>query len=326
MSYQRIVTPRVYVSSVNWLLGLGKMTSLDITSSGLSMASGSSLIEMFDLRPSNVQTITANGVGTVHYIKMDTNVETDANQDANFLLIMGHNLNTAGAKFKIETDDNDSYSSAQTPTMTEVVNSTISTGWAIPGSDGWSLVTFTQATDNKNVRIVFDDVSSDYNADIKIAVVSLGEHFTFPHSPDMNIKKSLTYEGVKLMESVGGNTYSNASYLASPQWNTSPFFTADNAVRKTGRLNVDMNFSYVADTNLFPEELYDPTKQSTSNSIMTNLVQRTFGGHYPFLFQFDSATATSDDSFMWWRLDSDFQATQVANQIWNVNLSLRETW
>ena len=326
MSYQRIVTPRVYVSSVNWLLGLGKMATTDITSSGLSMASGSTLIDMFDLRPSNVQTITANGVGTTHYIKMDTNVETDANQDANFLLIMGHNFNTATAKFKIETDDNDSYSSVSTPTMTEVVNATITGGYAVPAADGWSLVTFTQATDNKNVRIVFDDRGSNYGAHIQLSVISLGEHFTFPHSPDMQIEKSLTFEGVKLIESIGGNTYSNASYLASPQWNTSPFFTADNAVRKTGRLNVEMDFSYITDTDLFPEELYDPTKQSTSNSIMTNLVQRTFGGHDPFLFQFDSATATSDDSFMWCRLNSDFQATQVANQIWNMNLSLRETW
>ena len=326
MSYQRIVKPRVYVSNVNWLLGLGKMTTSDITDSGLSMASGSSLIEMFDLRPSNVQTITASGVGTVHYIKMDTNIATDANQDANFLAIMGHNLDTVNAKFKIETADSDSYSSVSTPTMTNVVNAAISGGYAVPASDGWSLVTFTQATDNKSVRIVFDDVSANYNADIKIGAISLGEHFTFPHSPDMQIQKSLTFEGVKRLESTGGSSFSNASYLASPQWNTSPFFTADNAVRKTGRLNVEMDFSYITDTDLFPEELYDPTKQSTSNSIMTNLVQRTFGGHDPFLFQFDSATATSDDSFMWCRLNSDFQATQVANQIWNMNLSLRETW
>jgi len=326
MSYQRIVKPRVYVSNVNWLLGLGKMATTDITSSGLSMASGSSLIEMFDLRPSNVQTITASGVGTVHYIKMDTNISTDANQDANFLAIMGHNLDTVNAKFKIETDDSDSYASVQTPTMTNVVNAAISGGYAVTASDGWSLVTFTQATDNKSVRIVFDDVSSNYNADIKIGAISLGEHFTFPHSPDMQIQKSLTFEGVKRLESTGGSTYSNASYLASPQWTTSPFGIADNTVRKSGRLNVDMDFSYVADTEIFPEELYDPSKQSASNSVMTNLVQRTFGGHHPFLFQFDSATATSDDSFMWCRLNSDFQATQVAPLIWNFSINLRETW
>ena len=97
-------------------------------------------------------------------------------------------------------------------------------------------------------------------------------------------------------------------------------------MRKSGRLNVDMDFSYVADTEIFPEELYDPSKQSASNSVMTNLVQRTFGGHHPFLFQFDSATATSDDSFMWCRLNSDFQATQVAPLIWNFSINLRETW
>tara|TARA_Y100001951_G_scaffold102335_1_gene108833 strand:- start:561 stop:1334 length:774 start_codon:yes stop_codon:yes gene_type:complete len=257
---------------------------------------------------------------------MDTNVSTDANQDANFLLIMGHNFNTATAKFKIETADSDSYSGVSTPAMTEVVNATISGGYAVPAADGWSLVTFTQATDNKNVRIVFDDRGSNYGAHIQIAVVSLGEHFSFPHSPDMQLKKSLTYEGVEHMESAGGNTFSNASYLAPSQWATSPFHSSLLTIRKSGRLNVDMGFSYVADTSVFPEEMYDPSHLSSSNCVMTNIVQRTFGGHHPFLFQFDSATATSDDSFMWCRLNSDFEATQVAHRLWNFNMSLRESW
>ena len=93
MSYQRITTPRIYTDNINWMLSLGQMATSDITLSGLSMASGSSLLSMFDMRPANLQTITASGVSTQGIIKLDTELSTDVTQDANFIAILGHNKN-----------------------------------------------------------------------------------------------------------------------------------------------------------------------------------------------------------------------------------------
>ena len=329
MSYQRILTPRIYVDNINWLLTLGRIDAGDITIvGGSSMASGSSVIEMFDLRPSNIQTISCNGSSTAIGIRIDTNIATDTSQDANFLAILSHNLSTATAKFKIITDDDTNFGSVDTPTMTEVYNASISGGYATPGHAGWSLVTFNYAGTNNNryVKIEFDDTGSGYGADIQIGAILFGEYLDFPHSPNLDIRKSLIYDGINRQDSVGGSTYSNASFIASPDWVKPPFTTSSNPLRKTGRILYDLNFSYINDTDLFPEKLFNAGDLATSNNIMTNLYQRTLSGHHPFLFQPDKDTATKDDSFLWCRINSEFEATQVSNNVWNTKLSLRETW
>ena len=413
MSYQRLQTPRIYTCNIQYLLSVGKMAASDITASGLSMATGSTLIEMFDMKPNNVQTIIANGTTTAHKITFDTNISTDASQDSNFIAILGHNLKEAGAKFQLQTDDSSAFASpsgsdgdllpltaivncanqsdtdtgtntaealdnsetgvdvesghggrfsegdfikiddeimyvdsvssdtltvdrASTDTTAVTHNSGADiefTGYTEPANNGWTLASFTQATDNRYIRLIIDPngaANDTYSSDIKIGAIMIGEMAdVFPTSPDMNIKKQLLYEGVSVQNSIGGQTYSNASHLMKPNWgNYNPWETKTtatlNSMTTSGRMKVDMNFSYMTDTDVFLENHYDRADLGTETNLVSNLLQRTHNSHIPFIFQFDKDTATANDSFMMCRLVKEPTFNQVANQTWNCDVSLIE--
>jgi len=332
MSYQRIATPKIYTDNINWMLSLGQMVAGDITIAGLEMAAGSDLISMFDMRPANLQTITASGgISTQGIIKFDTGLTTDATQDANFVAILGHNLKSADVKFKLQTDDDTNFGSAQSPALTQVVNigGNVASGasnYATPAANGFSLFTFTQATDNAYIRLLIDSATDNYDANIQIGAILIGEAIDLAHSPDLSISKTFVYDGVTRKQSVGGQTYSNASFLKPPNWVTHAYGTQTgaNPLTKSGRTHLDMNFSYLADTDVFPETMYNYPAINAGNDIVSNLIFRTHGGHFPFLFQFDKDTATAEDSFMYCRLANEPTFKQVAHRFWNANVSLVE--
>lgn len=331
MSYQRIRTPRIYTDNISWLLGLGKITSNSITQSGLTTASP---IEMFDMKPSNLVDLGGSGTSTTHYIKLNTNITTDSAQDANFIAILGHNFEEAGVKFKVEISDNSNFPVGTETTilsLTNVVNASLSGDYAVPSANGWSLATFSGTTDNQWVRITFEPTTGtpiEYQDDVKIGAILIGEYLNFPHSPDLEINKQLIFDGVKKQQSIGGQTYANASFLSGANWYHEPYVNSGNVnpnpLRRTGRLSVDMNFSYLTDTDVFPQEFNDNSHLIGADNLMGNLIQRTAGGMYPFLICFDPTGNIDDDSYLWCRLNNTPKFKQVANQVWNCDISLLE--
>jgi len=411
MSYNRVGIPRIFTDSINWRMSHGAITPSDITLGGLSMASGSSLIEMFDLRPSNIQTITANGLSTQCTIKVDTQEGTNARQDANFIAILGHNLKSAGAKINIQIDDSATFQSPwndNRSAMTDIVNAdaqsdtgtgetltatmnnassnlkcsdtssftagdyikidseimyiqSISspfmtvdrgvdgttatthnsgaliyfTGYIAPAYDGWSLFSFdTSDADNKYIRLVIDpdgSGSDTFTDDIKIGAIMIGEYWDFPHSPDLNLKKTLSYDGITRQTSMGGQTYSNATYMRPANWFVNPFMLQSNAsdMGRSGRLNIDMKFSYLNDQDVFPYRLNffpDFSEDQYGDDFISNVVQRTLNGHHPMLFQIDKNVASPSevDDFLWCRMAKEPSLTQSAPNMWDVDLSLIE--
>jgi|TARA_R110002020_G_scaffold73987_1_gene189645 hypothetical protein len=123
MSYQRIATPRIYIDNINWLISSGLLPTDQITSSGASMASGSSIHSFFDMKPSNTQTITTTGASAGFKLHIDTNMASGSQQDSNFIAILGHNLKSAGAKIMLQSDDSSAFASPSPITsLTSVVN------------------------------------------------------------------------------------------------------------------------------------------------------------------------------------------------------------
>ena len=342
MSYQRIGTPKIYIDNINWLLSLGKMSSSDITSSGASMLSGSSIHEFFDMKPSNLQTIDCGGASTGFKLVINTTIGTNATQDSNFIAILGHNLNQAGAKISLQLDDSSSFSSPQgngdITTLTNIVNtssqsdtdtgtniaedldssetqitvesghgsrfsegdfikidneimyidsvnsdiltvdrassntsatshsngqSIFFTGYTTTSENGWSLASFSTPTDNQYIRLIIDPDGSNtdnFLSDVKIGAIIIGEMHQLPFSPDLNIKKKIQFDGVSKQTSVGGQTYTNASFLKGSDWFLEPFAnstsTSSGLHTKSGRTILDMGFSYMQDTDLYSEELF----------------------------------------------------------------------
>ena len=101
MSYQRIETPKIYTDNINWLLTLGKINSSNISVAGLSLASGSDKMGLFDMKPSNLQTITANTSTDTGYITINTGISTDSIVDNTFVAIYTRYSNHANGTYKI---------------------------------------------------------------------------------------------------------------------------------------------------------------------------------------------------------------------------------
>ena len=327
MAHQRFQTPRAYLDLINPLLEKGIITGTDqITGTGL-LTTASSIIQLFDNKPNNTITIGGNGTNTQQTIVIDTNIDTDGRLLAEpmFIAILGHNLDTADAKFKIETDDASDFSSAQTPTMTEVCNGAIVSNYSVPAKDGWTLVTFSQSVDNRYHRIVIDSADGNYDADIKIGAILYGTIYDFPNAPDMNIKKSFNYDGVKVNESLGGQKYAHATYLSNSDWTATSYWDDSTEFSmKSGRIQLDLSFSFLNDTDLFTSDLYRAESSQQDDTLTTKLLYLTNGGMFPFLLQYDNTNADIDDGFLWCRLNNTPSFDQVAYDIYSTKLSFIE--
>ena len=327
MAYQRVGTPKAYLDIINPLLEKGIITGTDqITGTGL-LTTASSVIQLFDNRPNNTITIGGNGTNTQQTIVIDTNLDTDGRLLAEpmFVAILGHNLKSADAKFKIETDDDSAFGSVKTPTMTAICNGTISSGYSVPAQDGWTLITFSQSTDNRYHRIVIDSTTSNYDEDIKIGCILYGTTYEFPNAPDLNIKKSFKYDGVKVNESLGGQKYAHATYLTNGSWvSTSYWDGSTEPSMKSGRIKLDMSFSFLSDSDVFSSDVYRAESSQQDDAIVPKLLYLTNGGMFPFLLQLDKDNNDDDDGFLWCRLDNEPSFSQVAYNQYSTQLSFVE--
>jgi len=412
MSYQRIATPKVYIDNINWLMSSGQMSASDFALTVSSMATGSSVAELFDMKPSNLQTISTNGNTAGAKIRINTNITSGTGQDANFIAILGHNLKEAGARIMVQEDSSSGFASPYggARELTEVVNcplqSDTNTGVAISGNmdsdagtvtvtmssansakftegdmikinseimyvdsvasgaltvdrrqhstslgthsigdevfftkysaptkNGWSLATYaTTPTDNQYIRLIIEPDGNGvdtFSADVKIGAILIGEVYEFPQVPDLKINKQFSFDGVKRQTSIGGQTYANATYLKGANWFLEPFYnsatvTAPVVMGKSGRMSLDMSFSYLDDSDIFNENLYGGTNVTTNNKMYANIISKTHNGMHPMLFQYDKDTATDIDSFLWCRLANDPKFAQVANRVWSTKMSLIE--
>jgi len=334
MSYQRIGTPKIYTDNINWLLTLGKINSSNIDISGLSLAGGSDKMGFFDMKPSNLQTITANTLNTTGYITINTTISTDSIIDNTFVAILGHNFKQAGAKFQIEQSDNNFSTTYDVGNQTEIINAGFSSSYHTPDRNGWSLVSFTDRSgdnDNQYWRIRIEPSGSNYTSDIKIGAILLGEVISLPQSPDLDVKKKIIFDGVSKQTSVGGQTYTNAQFLSGADWFIDPLnlhssLTSTDKILKTERISLDMGFSYLNDTDVYTENNYTKSDIISGNNITTNILNKTHSGMLPMLLQYDSsiASATDTDSFLWCRLNNEPSFTQVANRVWSTSLSFIE--
>ena len=89
-----------------------------------------------------------------------------------------------------------------------------------------------------------------------------------------------------------------------------------------------MNFSYVADTNLFQSNMRAGHGAMVDGSdLYSQFYHKSLGQHLPFLFTIDGSLADSEGDYGLYRLaDGGLNTRQVAHQAWNTSLSLVESW
>ena len=158
-----------------------------------------------------------------------------------------------------------------------------------------------------------------------------------------SLKLSFEYDGVKTVQTKGGATLSNASYIKPADWGNGGCWQlgsdedgnpVDNL--RSGRRVWDLSFSYISDSHLMPmvaanSNIGADTNDTTlldGSDFFSMVWNRTYGGHLPFIFQADGSNSDpAPDQFSICRFDmNSLQYDQVANNVYNVKLKIREVW
>lgn len=359
MSTNRFKTPRAYVDLISYNLANGFRDLDNITtiqddgSTAVTFDAGSEA-SMFDMKPANFASIA--NTNKAFYIQFDfgefagsTDPTTDALSETNFLAILGHNLKTSTAMFKVELDDDINMNSPTQVSLeanhSKIINADDNAGggsnmFIKPPKNGWTLIHWTQATDNRFLRITFKDhdgSSQNFAADVNIGSIMFGKYIDFK-APNLDLTTSVNYDGTNINRSVGGNSYANSTFFGEPVWShTLPWNLSDAANQQTflsnrryGRVRHSLNFDLFSDETLFAPNWFadhdTPANWYDSDSLHSSFYNRILGQHLPFLFSIDSTSTTTGDYGMFRLANPSFEAQQVAHQFYNIGFEIEESW
>ena len=346
MGYQNVKTPRFYIDHLQYIRAIGKgvpASGEDIfrlnPSSFSANKPANAGVNYWDFGALGFTAEEASGIPNVNYGKL------------NYLAILGHNLaDCMEGSLDVSFRDNVDYSSNadfkfSSLNPVEVANyesdSTIHL-------DGFSIATFDD-TDFNGLNLWFEiDNTSTEN---KISSLSLGRYYNMPHSPDLSLSMSHSYDGIKKIQTKGGSTLSNANFHKPPKWgDREAWQLGDFPYYYSGRRTWDLSFSYISDTDIEPYSYYGnkydgDTPQEGTDNWFQNVLYYTMGGHLPFIFCPDpsieyyyDATLTDDSGniltvpprtpeFAICRFDmNSFKREQVANNVYNIKVKIVESW
>lgn len=314
MTYSRMLQPRFYMDNPNWLVsrGLARSTIFsNNTGAGFdTFNTGYNVYQLFDGDPLNLCSFdTSTGTDTVS-IKIDYTVVA---MPTDFVCIMNHNLATAAGKIRVAHSNSPitTVGGGTAVTFTEIFNGDVSGEFATPDNDYDTLLTFTSSDDRYWV-IEFYDISTWSATDLTIGNIILGEHYTMPSSPDLQVTQGPSFEGVNVSSSVGGRSFGTASWIMANGGTYTPFRAGTYFRKIAGRQSYDFAYGYVDDTNIRPSNMRSP---ASGANYLHDVVNKSGGELLRFIFTPDS-TSTTEGDYLWARFDQpDFRTTR---QAWGV--------
>ena len=371
MAYGNVGTPRLYIDLGQYYNAIGIYTPVvGVNFGGISPQTLSSL------NPTSIQTYTSWG---------STFATRNDIIPATYIAFLGHDIATEGGRCYAEyvgADDEGNLFNANLYSCpeTEVVNLTHNVNQEY---DGFSIGSFPADATHPYIRGVMNvdtSIGGNHNGG-KIGAISIGRYYDMPHSPDLNLKLTYEYDGVKNITTKGGSILSNASYTKPADWGDGGAWQLSSTLAdgsqsaipsnlRSGRRVWDLSFSYISDTDMFPVNAsqshaaytnvgyhsalsgstnptsgfldidIDSEDGGTAGQFQSNILSgqdffsvvwnRTMGGHLPFIFN-PSGGGTSPnnnpDQFAICRfVGNSLQYDQVANNVYNVKLKIRESW
>jgi len=360
MANMSIGTPRFYPDLLNYLMsrGVAQNGNFDVTATStgnlfMGTFTTGSEPELFDMNPLNKVTFDTSADTDAHVL-ITINTQSTTFKKS-YIAILNHNLVSSVGKIRIFAGDASSDVTAidggnadtaditwADDTVTDVVNGDTTTAASNdksvviePATDGSTIIRFAEQT-NQYWGIQFEGnttntgVATDGtwgSTDLFVGCILIGEYFDAPNAPDLSINRSIIFDKVNLTESIGGQRYSNmASHGRSvSSTSKSPFSTASNGYDMYGgRISYDMNFSYVASTDLMPDE-YDIL--AADDNFVSDVWNMTNGNHLPFIFSIDGSSEGNDaeSEHIFARFaQSELNMSQVANDFWNVSMRIEE--
>lgn len=330
MSYNRIATPRFYLDTNNWRMSRGVSNKLSIISG--TPNTGSTVNDLTDMKPLNRCSFDTSGTTTHIVLQLDT-TNTSTENKFDYIAILNHNLSTAEGKIRVAYRTAAFTGAGQgtdVTNLTEVVNGAVSGNLATPSANGSTILTFDEVTsaNGRYWAIEIEDDATFPATDLEIGLVMMGEYYDMPHSPDLSVKRTIDYDGVTVQQAIGGGEFANASHFGGDDFSSSVFGqpfrhqTTSYFRRAGGRISYYVKFSYLNDTDLMPSDLSRPY----GDTVFHDVWNKTSGMFVPFIFGADNTSTTMGDYIFARFQDDSLQSTQVAPQIWDIDLKIRETW
>tara|TARA_B100001250_G_scaffold387403_1_gene384768 strand:- start:12085 stop:13080 length:996 start_codon:yes stop_codon:yes gene_type:complete len=246
----------------------------------------------------------------------------------NYIAIFDHSLKTSNVYLEPYSHDAGSFGSVMA--FSDVVNY----GAGAPEFDGFSLTRFTSTT--------YNGINKS-SGSVNMGSIMTGNYYTMPQNADLNLSINYEMDGIKKIRTKSGNDLLNYNYVQSSIHYEDGTMANLYRLGKSGRRSWDLEFSYMSAENLLPatgsfeyySTFYDDystawtTNENTlflGDNFFSQVMHRTNGGQIPFLFQPDS-TNDNIDQFALCTIDgSSIEFKQVAPQVYNISLKIRETW
>ena len=230
------------------------------------------------------------------------------------------------------------------------LNKDLDTSFGITGAQGWEeVINYYHPRESGFTIATFTTELDTIHIEGTAGSIIVGNYYDMPHSPDLSLNLLYEYDGIETQDVKGGSTLSNAIYFKPPNWgNRGCWQIGDVSNLRTGRRIWDLSFSYISDTDVFPinprtgyssatnsDTISSYADTDINNGIFTSNIltgtdffsqvwNRTIGGHLPFIFQPDNK---NNNEFAICRFDMNtLSYKQVANNVYNLKLKIREVW
>ena len=192
-----------------------------------------------------------------------------------------------------------------------------------PDADGDTIATFASSSDRYWAIEIIPSDGAFSATDLTMGAFMIGEKYSLPLSPDMNISHPFDTSGVNISVSVSGKRHSSprwikANNITSGAGNYIPFRLGIGAKQIPGREGYSFNYSTLADTDLLPSDLGTPS----GNSFVVNVMSKTGWNATPLIMGVDSTSTTQGD-YMFCRFrENSFVITQMSAKAYSTAFSV----
>ena len=319
--------------------------------------------ELFDMNPLNLVTFDTSA-DTDGHVLITIN-KGDATQKINYIAILNHNLVSSVGKIRIFAGNHSTDVASIDGTAAEIDGTGINWSDNLPveivnadtiahassaqgstyedksvtiepGTNGTTIFTFPETslqywgiqfegnTTNTGVSVNGTWGSTDFS----VGCIMMGEYYDMPHAPELSVKKSITFDQVSIQKSIGGQKFSNMTSFGRTASTTSksPFSISSFPQNiYGGRISYDMQFNYLASTDLMPNET--GSVQPTDDAVIEDVWNKTNGNHLPFIFSIDkdSTANNAESEHIFARFgQNSLDMTQVAPDVFNISMRIEE--
>ena len=325
MTYARPQKPRFFTDNVNAMKINGYAKTDIIGDEAGTFNTGYDEFDLFDLNPLNVGSWNTSGnTGTHIVISVDLG---DSGFTTDYFACLNHNLNTAEGGIRIAysgTPISAAGSGNSVVLDTQYLNATESgtPNQIEPSADGDTVFSFTARTERYWIIEIYD-LTAFSGTDLEIGSFILGEMYSLPNAPDLNVTHDFSVDGVQISESIGGKRFSNPDWIKANNnsgTNYIPFRRDIGAQQLPGRERFSLSYSFISDDDLLPSNLGAPT----GDNFATDVLAKTGWHTLPFIFTIDDTSTTQGDYMFARFMSNSFSITQVAWRVYNMAFSVEQ--